>query len=232
MSTELVQYGVSDLVVMAKAMANSKLFGVSNVDQALALMLVAQAEGYHPALAARDYHIIQGRPTLKADTMLTRFQKAGGTVQWTVYTDERVEGIFSHPAGGTLTVDWDMARAKQAQVGGKDMWQKYPRQMLRARVISEAVRSLYPGVSASTYTPEEIEDSVQEKHTKKEELINVTPPLEQYTYEEVYEQIKNATNLPELDKGAQMARTLWGKDLEEIKEYGKLRREELNQNPA
>jgi hypothetical protein len=37
-----------------------------------------------------------------------------------------------------------MARAQKAQLGGKDMWKKYPRQMLRSRVVSEGVRTVYP----------------------------------------------------------------------------------------
>jgi hypothetical protein len=64
---------------MADAIAKSKLFGMQTPEQVLALMAIAQAEGLHPAMAARDYHIIQGRPALKADAMLARFQSAGGT---------------------------------------------------------------------------------------------------------------------------------------------------------
>jgi peptidyl-prolyl cis-trans isomerase C len=67
-------------------------------------MAVAQAEGLHPATAARDFHIIQGRPALKADAMLARFQQAGGTVNWEEYTDAKVTGRFTHPNGGSL--DW------------------------------------------------------------------------------------------------------------------------------
>ena len=82
---------------MADAIAKSKLFGMQTPEQVLALMAIAQAEGLHPAMAARDYHIIQGRPALKADAMLARFQNAGGKVDWKSYTDEKVTGIFSHP---------------------------------------------------------------------------------------------------------------------------------------
>ena len=68
---------VSEVERMANAVAKSGLFGVKNVEQAMALMLIAQAEGMHPAIAARDFHVIQGRPALKADAMLARFQAAG-----------------------------------------------------------------------------------------------------------------------------------------------------------
>jgi hypothetical protein len=156
MSTALVP--VSDLEKMASAVAASKLFGITTPEQAMALMLVAQAEGLHPATAARDYHIIQGRPTLKADAMLARYLASGGKVEWGVHTDTEVEATFSHPQGGTLKIKWDMARAKAAELGGKGMWTKYPRQMLRARVISEGVRATNPAVAVGIYTPEEAED--------------------------------------------------------------------------
>lgn len=159
MSNAMQMVPVGDIERMAQAVAASKLFGVQNVEQAMSLMLIAQAEGMHPAIAARDYHVIQGRPALKADAMLARFQAAGGKVKWTAYTDEKVSGTFSHPAGGEVTIDWDMKRAKAAGLEGKDNWKKYPRQMLRARCISEGVRTVSPGVTSGLYTPEEIQDA-------------------------------------------------------------------------
>jgi hypothetical protein len=150
---------VSDVERMAVAVSKSGLFGVKNVEQAMALMLIAQAEGMHPAIAARDFHVIQGRPALKADAMLARFQAAGGKVQWTCYTAEKVSGIFSHPAGGSIEVDWTIQQAKTAGLTGKDVWKQYPRAMLRARVISEGIRTVYPGVAVGVYTPEEIADA-------------------------------------------------------------------------
>ena len=155
MSNALVP--VSDLEKMAQAVSASKLFGITTQEQAMALMLVAQAEGLHPATAARDYHIIQGRPTLKADAMLARYLASGGKVEWHEHTDTSVEATFSHPNGGSLKIHWDMNRAKQAELKSP-MWTKYPRQMLRARVISEGVRATNPAVAVGVYTPEEAED--------------------------------------------------------------------------
>jgi hypothetical protein len=166
MSTALVP--VTDLEKMAAAVAASKLFGITTPEQALALMLVAQAEGLHPATAARDYHIIQGRPTLKADAMLARYLSSGGKVEWHEHTDAKVAATFTHPSGGSLRIEWDMNRAKAAELGGKGMWTKYPRQMLRARVISEGVRATNPAVSIGIYTPEEAEDFEPAKRPRKE----------------------------------------------------------------
>lgn len=164
---------VSDMQQMAQAVAASGLFGMKKADEALALMLIAQAEGSHPAIAVRDYHIIQGKPSLKADAMLARFQSAGGRVEWKEMSDTCVSATFSHPAGGSVTIDWDMARAKAAGIGGKDMWKKFPRQMLRARVISEGIRTVFPGVVVGSYTPEEIQDF--DANQKSPDVIDLSP---------------------------------------------------------
>jgi hypothetical protein len=153
-NTQSVALG--DMQVMASAIVKSGLFGMKTPDQALALMIVATAEGRHPGSVASDYHIIQGRASLKADSMLARFQQSGGRVEWHDHTNEKVSATFTHPAGGSLRIDWDMARAKAAGLGGKDNWRSYPRQMLRARVISEGVRATFPAVLNGMYTPEEV----------------------------------------------------------------------------
>ena len=149
---------IQDIEKMATAIAKSGLLGMKTPEQAVALMLIAQAEGMHPAIAARDYHVIQGRPALKADAMLARFQTAGGKVSWDVYTDAEVKATFSHPAGGSVTLSWTLAQATRIGLAGKDNWKNYPRAMLRARVISEGIRTVYPGCVVGTYTPEEVQD--------------------------------------------------------------------------
>lgn len=158
MTTALTIIPVSDVERMARAVASSKLFGVKSPDEALALMLIAQAQGRHPASAANDYNIIQGRPAKKADAMLRDFLSAGGKVQWLALDDKQAEATFSHPSGGTVTIGWDMNRAKAAGLGGKDMWAKYPRQMLRSRVVSEGIRTVFPGATSGMYVPEEVQD--------------------------------------------------------------------------
>ena len=147
-----------DMQQMAEVAAGSKMFGFKNTQEAMAIMLLCQAENLHPAVAMRDFHVIQGRPALKADAMLARFQQAGGRVEWKDYTDEKVTGIFSHPSGGTLEVSWTLAKAKAIGIANKDNWRNYPRAMLRARVASEGIRSVYPGCVVGVYTPEEVQD--------------------------------------------------------------------------
>lgn len=182
MSTALVSYAVSDMERMARAFAASKLFGVQNPEQALALCLVAQAEGRHPASAAQDYHIINGRPSKKADAMFRDFLAGGGKVEWHALDDAQADATFSHPAGGTARISWDHARAKKAGISNP-MWNKYPRQMLRSRVVSEGVRTVYPMATSGMYVPEEEQDIQHERQPAQEpatapalaDLRDVTP---------------------------------------------------------
>lgn len=215
---------------MAQAVASSKLFGITNVEQALALMLVAQAEGLHPATAARDYHIIQGRPSLKADAMLARYLNSGGKVEWHEHTDTKVAATFTHPAGGSLRIDWDMERAKKAGLGGKDMWSKYPRQMLRARVISEGIRATNPAVATGIYTPEEVMDMDDTPAKRRAKEKDVTPtPAEAPPLAAVLDAIAAMSTKPQRDAAkaladqltdeaqVAMAEEAWGKRIAELR---------------
>ena len=157
---------VSDMEKMAEVFASSKLFGIENKDQAMALMLVAQAEGLHPATIARDYHIIKGQPSIKAQAALSRFQASGGTIEWSERSDKIAKAMLSHPAGGDLEVTWTLERAKQAGLLGNPNWQKYPAQMLSARVVAEGVRALYPACLNSFYLVEEVQD-FEDKPSRK-----------------------------------------------------------------
>ena len=153
----IYQIGMGDLERMARAFAQSKLFGVQNDEQALALCLVAQAEGRHPASAANDYHIINGRPSKKAEAMLRDFIAGGGKVEWHTLDDTTADATFSHPNGGTVRIAWDFKRKAQAQINNP-MWTKYPRQMLRSRCISEGVRTVFPAATSGMYEPEETKE--------------------------------------------------------------------------
>lgn len=172
MSTVLIPYQVQER--MAHSLVKSGLFGLQGVDQALALMAIAEAEGKHPAIIARDFNIIQGRPAKKAEAMMRDFCAAGGTVKWHALDDTIADATFAHPQGGTARITWDMARAQQAGLTSRgDMYRKYPRAMLRSRCVSEGVRTVAPFATSGVYTPEEVRDMVDE--TPADGPKDVTP---------------------------------------------------------
>ena len=174
---------LQDMQTLAVAIAKSALFGIRTPEQALVLMAIAQAEGRHPVEAARDYDIINNRPAKKAEAMLRDFIQAGGKVQWHSLTDELADATFTHPQTGEVRIDWDMKRAMTA-FGKKDMYTKFPRQMLRSRVVSEGVRTLWPLATSGMYVPEEQADiPAKDGHTgptlehDAREAINAATPI-------------------------------------------------------
>ncbi|AFV76714.1 hypothetical protein Theos_1690 [Thermus oshimai JL-2] len=176
-----VRWTVEDLEKAARYVVQSGLFGVRDEVQAVALMLLAQAEGIHPIQAVREYHVIDGRPALRADAMLARFLAAGGRVEWHRLDDEAAEATFSHPQGGTVRLSWTLEDARRAGLLERrgSNWSRYPRAMLRARLISEGVRTVYPGVIAGIYTPEEVSEfAVAEPATVRGEALPPSRPEE------------------------------------------------------
>lgn len=174
---------MSEIDKMGTAVAKSGLFGIKKAEEFIALALIAQAEGRHPAIVARDYHIINGKPTLKADAILARFQEAGGSIKWKKLDDTIAQAEFAHPSSGAITLDWTIERAKTAGVTGNPTWSKYPRAMLRARLISEGVRTMFPAVLCGVYTPEEVQDMEYKLEAPIETPCEVVP--ETLTQEQV-----------------------------------------------
>lgn len=148
---------MNEIKEMAAAVCKSGLFQLPSPEAALTLMLICQSEGIHPIQAVKRYHIIKGRPAMRADAMLAEFQRLGGRVQWKERSDTKVTAIFSHPQG-EAEITWTIDMAKSAGLTANDTWRKYPRQMLTARCISEGIRTVLPAVVTGIYTPEEVAD--------------------------------------------------------------------------
>src|SRR5882757_7466319 len=78
----------------AATIAESGMFGLKNPAQAMTLMLLCQAEGMNPIEAFRTYHIVEGKPSMRADAMQGKFESRGGGIIWHVRTDVMVAGTL------------------------------------------------------------------------------------------------------------------------------------------
>lgn len=145
---------------LAEQVVASKLFKdiLSSPQEAFVLMQLCVSRGLAPMEAVTRYHIIKGKPSMRADAMQAEFQANGGRIEWKERTEKCCEAVFSHPSGGTVPVKWTIEMAKTAGLTGNPSWAKYPRQMLHARCVSEGVRATFPGAVSGIYTPEEVRD--------------------------------------------------------------------------
>ncbi len=154
----LTNYPLGDVERMAHVLLKSGCGGIKSPEQAMVLMLLCQAEGLHPITALNEYHLVGGRPSLKAETMLARFQRAGGTVNWIETTDKAAEAEFSHPVGGTLRFRYTVEMARRAELMNLPNWKKHPESMLCSRVVSFSVRRVYPACLSGMKAQDEVEE--------------------------------------------------------------------------
>lgn len=150
--------------VMGAMIAGSGMFGCTKEEQGMVLAMQCLAEGKAPLELAKTYHIIEGKLTMRSDAMLGRYLAMGGKVKWTERSDKRVAALWIHDGNETeiaVTIEEMVRNGVAVGKDGKTLktnWQRFPRQMLTARVISEAVRLLCPQIVSGIYTPEEVYD--------------------------------------------------------------------------
>ena len=157
---------LADLQAISRAIAESKLFPQWNTaEKVLTLMLLCKAEGRDPLSAMSRYDYINGRVAKRANAMLEDFVLSGGKVEW-LKTDEKEARAKFYPPGGCPlehAVTW--AEIVRADLHAKENYKKYPAQMLRARLISSALRMCYPTATGQLYVPEELSDLEENKPT-------------------------------------------------------------------
>lgn len=178
MKNELItsnNFTTNDLIEISKRVSASGLLGKYNENQIFTLMMLSYKDGTNPVQASMDYHIIQGKPALSSQATLSRFQKAGGKIKYIKRSDTECIIEFSHDQAGSLTVEWNLERARKAGLNiNRESWQKYPRQMLSARCLAEGVRALYPACLDGLYLVEEVQDFDKSfEKTDKKSSVNV-----------------------------------------------------------
>lgn len=146
------------------AFAKGGLVGCKTPGQGKMLALTCLLDGITPLEFVRTYHLVDGKPTMRADAMLGKFRQAGGKVAWKNLADDGKEAVAEFTfEGQSQVVRYTIEDAKRAGlVKEKSGWDKDPGAMLRARLASKAVRIMAPEIVAGVYTPEELGDSTQE----------------------------------------------------------------------
>jgi len=136
--------------------------GPGGVAQGELIAMQCLVEKLPPLEFARTYHMIEGKQVMRADAMLAKFQMSGGRVKWNKLTNQEVSATFiSGDNSLEFTATYDEFVKNGVAMGAKgvkDNWRKFPKAMLRARVISDGVRTLKPEIIFGYYTPEEVED--------------------------------------------------------------------------
>jgi len=141
------------------------MFGCTQRGQGLVLAMTCVMEGISPMRVNQTYHIIEGRLSMRADAMLARYVERGGKYTIIERSATRAAAVFEKDTNRIeteYTLDEAQRQGLPYRKDGKTLkenWTRYPKQMLWARLVSDTVRALDPGVCAGTYTPEELQDA-------------------------------------------------------------------------
>jgi len=152
-------------MAMGSLIHKSAMFGVINPEQGAIVAFDCYVRRVPPLTWASTYHIVENKISMRADAMLARFREAGGRVDWKEMGEDGQKATAKFTVDGkNYSIGYTIEDAQRAGlVTGKpgSNWQKRPGEMLRARLISKAIRMLMPEVISGVYCPEEIMDETE-----------------------------------------------------------------------
>jgi hypothetical protein len=129
--------------------------------QAVAKVLAGQELGIGPVAALRGISFVMNKMTLDAGLVAALIQRSGRyDYRVIAHTEQECRIAFYDNGKQVGESRFTMADAQKAGLAGKDMWAKYPRNMLFARALTNGARWYCPGVFfGAVYTPDEVQET-------------------------------------------------------------------------
>lgn len=152
--TDRKVYGIVDMAQAEKALVYSKWA----VENHVAPKNISPAEYYMLLLAGNDLGmtlmeinnslcIVNGRVTIWGPEVIARVNRAGFNIKWVDMSDTLASAIISGPnREDTHKEEFTIEDAKRAGLLSKDPWMKYPKDMLKWKVVARLVRNYCPEV--------------------------------------------------------------------------------------
>ena len=175
--TTLTTMNTTDMMNVSKAFYESGMFtDIKSIAQAMVKISAGAEIGIPPFAAMTGIHIIQGKPTIGAGLIASRVKGSGKYDYKVIEASEKVCSIdFYQGATKIGNSTFTIEDAKKALTKNID---KFPKNMLFARAISNGVKWYCPDIfSGPVYVPEEMPSVTEEvSHvvvdTTIDEIIN------------------------------------------------------------
>ena len=154
-----------------------------SISNAPRLIMVFQAgfeAGLKPLEAINSFYFVNGKLSMYGDTVISQVQRAGHIVEWgTCDADTATVTITRGDNKKSLTQTITMAIAKtrgwnMGKNGEKDVWKKYPENMLRYRAFGMCARFIVPDALRGIAIKEEIEGEIDPEEAAKKEKKSST----------------------------------------------------------
>jgi hypothetical protein len=172
MQNEVTTINTTDMMNISKAFYESGMFtDIKSAAQAMVKISAGAEMGIPPFAAMSGIHIIQGKPTIGAGLMAANVKASNKYDYKVIEQTEKVCSIDFYKGkeklgNSTFTIE-------EAKKAGTKNLDKFPKNMLFARAISNGVKWYTPDVfSGPVYTPEEFDVVTQDvNHTDVSEEV-------------------------------------------------------------
>lgn len=169
---------------------------IKTPQQAVTIALVGQELGISPWRALTGITVIQGKPTLAAELMLSLIYEHAGpdAIVFKESTDKLCTVTYrrkgsAHIGEYTYTIEM----AKRAGLLSNPTWTKHTENMLRARCVSNVARMAFPDIIAGVYSEDEGEEIAQEAQVTEVKQVRVLVPLASTTPKTVAAAVTSTT---------------------------------------
>ena len=159
---QLQKHNPTDVMALGKAFAESGMFpDIKSAAQAIVKIQAGAELGIGPFQSMSGIHIISGKPTIGAGVMAAMVKGSGKYDYKVLEANEKVCKLEFYEGKVSLgTSSFSIEDAKKAGTKNLD---KFPRNMLFARAMSNGVKWYTPDVFAGpVYVPEEMETVTQD----------------------------------------------------------------------
>ena len=171
------QLPLNEIMSIGKAFAESGMFAdTKSAAQAIVKIQAGQEIGIPPFAAMTGIHIIQGKPAIGAGLMAARVKGSG---KYDYEVKQQTEKICSIDFfQGKKMIGNSTFTAEDAKKAGTKNMDKYPKNMLFARAMSNGIKWFTPDVFAGpVYTPEELGSPIVTEDTTAEVIEPVVTPF-------------------------------------------------------
>ena len=154
--TTVTQLPLTEVMSIGKAFAESGMFAdTKSAAQAIVKIQAGQEIGIPPFAAMTGIHIIQGKPTIGAGLIASRVKGSGKYDYKVIQQDEKICSIDFYQ--GVNKIGNSAFTIEDAKKAGTKNLDKFPKNMLFARAISNGVKWFCPDVfSGPVYVPQEM----------------------------------------------------------------------------
>lgn len=159
---QLQKHNPADVMALGKAFAESGMFpDIKSAAQAIVKIQAGAELGIGPFQSMSGIHIISGKPTIGAGVMASMVKASGKYDYKVLEANEKVCSIEFFE--GKVSLGTSTFSIEDAKKAGTKNLDKFPRNMLFARAMSNGVKWYTPDVFAGpVYVPEEMEQVTQD----------------------------------------------------------------------